>query len=114
MPTGLRRYQQTRQLHFITFSCFRRMPHFDHAASRDLFQRALERVRKRYTWAVIGYVVMPERALPGLKIETWGTLDRGKFASRDLGHQPGVERAGGARRRPQAAMPRAGAADYLC
>ena len=30
------------------------------AASRDLFESALERMRKRYTWAVIGYVAMPE------------------------------------------------------
>jgi hypothetical protein len=26
MPSGLRRYQQTKQLHFITFSCYRRKP----------------------------------------------------------------------------------------
>src|SRR6266478_6545843 len=26
MPTGLKRFQQTNQLHFITFSCYKRQP----------------------------------------------------------------------------------------
>ncbi len=60
MPAGLRRYQQTRQLHFITFSCYRRLCYLDSAAVRELFESALERIRKKSKWAVIGYVVMPE------------------------------------------------------
>jgi len=60
MPTELHRYQQTRQLHFITFSCYQRRSYLGDAGSRDLFESALERVRKRYRWAIIGYVVMPE------------------------------------------------------
>ena len=60
MPTELHRYQQTRQLHFITFSCYQRRSRLGDADSRDLFESALERVRKRYEWAIIGYVVMPE------------------------------------------------------
>ena len=30
------------------------------------------------------------RAIPCLKVQTWGTLYLGEFASRDPGHQPGV------------------------
>jgi putative transposase len=60
MPSGLHRYQQTGQLHFITFSCYRRLAYLGDAASRELFESALERIRKRYSWAVLGYVVMPE------------------------------------------------------
>jgi putative transposase len=60
MPSGLRRFQQTRQLHFVTFSCYHRLAYLGDAVSRDLFESALERIRKRYEWAVSGYVVMPE------------------------------------------------------
>ena len=60
MPVGLRRYQQTRQLHFITFSCYRRLSYLGSDRVRELFESALERIRKKYKWAVIGYVVMPE------------------------------------------------------
>jgi putative transposase len=60
MPTALHRYQQLRQLHFVTFSCYGRQSYLGDAASRDMFESSLERVRKRYAWAVIGYVVMPE------------------------------------------------------
>jgi hypothetical protein len=31
------------------------------------------------------------RALPCLKIETWGTQDGGEFTSQDLGHPPDVK-----------------------
>ena len=60
MPWGLKRFQQTRQLHFITFSCYRRRPFLDSPARRELFERALEDARRRYALFVTGYVVMPE------------------------------------------------------
>jgi putative transposase len=60
MPSGLHHYQQTGQLHFITFSCYGRKAHLGTLARRDLFESALERIRRRYCWAVLGYVVMPE------------------------------------------------------
>ncbi|HTV54916.1 MAG TPA: transposase [Terriglobia bacterium] len=46
--------------HFLTFSCFHRLPYLGTAAARDLFESALERVRLRYRLAVAGYVAMPE------------------------------------------------------
>ena len=60
MPTGLRRYQQSRCLHFLTFSCYRRQPFLASPGSGDLFELALEQSRIRYGFYVVGYVVMPE------------------------------------------------------
>jgi putative transposase len=60
MPWGLKRYHATRQLHFLTFSCYRRRPNFRTAKSRTTFESALEKVRQRYSLYVYGYVVMPE------------------------------------------------------
>jgi putative transposase len=60
MPSKLKRDQLTGEFHFLTFSCHDRRPYLDSAASRDLFERALEQSRKRYVFHVIGYVVMPE------------------------------------------------------
>jgi putative transposase len=60
MPSGLHHYQHTVQLHFITFSCHGRKAHLGTPARRDLFESALERIRRRYRWAVLGFVVMPE------------------------------------------------------
>jgi putative transposase len=49
-----------RDLHFVTFSCYRRRQYLGSAAARDLFQRSLETMRTRYDFFVTGYVVMPE------------------------------------------------------
>ena len=54
------RYQETGEFHFLTFSCYRRRAYLAAAAARELFEDALERVRRRYLLAVAGYVVMPE------------------------------------------------------
>jgi putative transposase len=47
-------------MHFITWSCYRRQPLLGTTARRDLLLTVLERMRERYRFAVIGYVVMPE------------------------------------------------------
>ena len=60
MPWGLQRWHGGGDLHFITFSCYRRQPLLASARRRDLFLKVLEQVRQRYQWVVIGYVVMPE------------------------------------------------------
>ena len=74
MPWGLKRYQQSRQLHFVTFSCYRREPLLDSAGSKDLFERALERARRGYRFYVAGYVVMPEHVHLLLSEPERGTL----------------------------------------
>lgn len=60
MPWGLRRYQQTRDLHFITFSCYRRQPLLESARAKRLFEMALEQARRQYRLWITGYVIMPE------------------------------------------------------
>jgi putative transposase len=60
MPNQLVRYQQTDDLHFITFSCYHRRPYLKSPATRDLFERSLESMRVRYHFNVVGYVIMPE------------------------------------------------------
>jgi len=60
VPRGLKRFQQARDLHFITFSCYRRQPKLGDPARRRVFEQALERVRKQYQFFIRGYVVMPE------------------------------------------------------
>ena len=60
MPSGLTRYQNCGALHFLTFSCYRRRPYLGEPEARDLFESALELMRQRYRFVVVGYVVMPE------------------------------------------------------
>jgi REP-associated tyrosine transposase len=60
MPWGLERWHGGHDLHFITFSCYRRQALLSNAHRRELFLKVLEDVRRRYQWVVIGYVVMPE------------------------------------------------------
>ncbi len=54
------RYQQTGEFHFLTFSCYRHLPYLSQVAPMELFEDALDRVRRRYLFAIAGYVVMPE------------------------------------------------------
>jgi len=59
MPWGLTRFYGADDLHFITTSCYHRKALLD-AARRDLLLVVLERMRLRYRFVVVGYVVMPE------------------------------------------------------
>ena len=60
MPKGLKRYYGRGHLHFLTFSCYRRLPLLATAQARQLFVRELARVRAEYGFLLVGYVVMPE------------------------------------------------------
>ncbi len=60
MPRGLQRFQQSRQSHFVTFSCYRRQPNFASPDIYDLFVQCLEDMRRRFSMCIYGYVVMPE------------------------------------------------------
>ena len=60
MPWGLKRFHETGNLHFITFSCYHRLPLLGDPEARDLFERALEQARRRWGLFVTGYVIMPE------------------------------------------------------
>ena len=60
MTKGLHRYYGTRNLHFITCSCYRGQPHLGTARLRDVFLTLLEETRRKYRFVVHGYVLMPE------------------------------------------------------
>ena len=60
MPSGLHRSYGAHHLHFITCSCYRRLPFLGTANARDRFLAILEQTRQRYRFVVVGYVVMPE------------------------------------------------------
>jgi putative transposase len=60
MPKGLQRYYGRGHLHFLTFSCYRRLPLLKTVRARDVFVRELARVRAEYGFLLVGYVVMPE------------------------------------------------------
>jgi putative transposase len=60
MPWGLERFQHTGHSHFVTFCCYHRRRLFITEASCQIFESALERVRRSYRLYIYGYVVMPE------------------------------------------------------
>ena len=60
MTRGLVRLQETGNLHFITFSCYQRRPYLRTSDARSLFEDSLERIRRKYGFYIVGYVIMPE------------------------------------------------------
>ena len=60
MPVGLKRYYGKGHLHFITFSCYRRLPLLKTVRARDIFVKELGKIRDEIEFHLIGYVVMPE------------------------------------------------------
>jgi putative transposase len=59
MPDGLKRIYGQGDLHFITFSCYRRLPLLNHIASRNIFLQELSLIRTEMDFRLVGYVVMP-------------------------------------------------------
>jgi putative transposase len=74
MPRGLKRYQQARDLHFITFSCYRRQPLLASPRAMHQFEIALELSRVLYDFYITGYVVMPEHVHLLISEPQGGTL----------------------------------------
>ncbi|MFZ0521006.1 MAG: transposase [Candidatus Acidiferrales bacterium] len=60
MPKGLERRYGHGHLHFITFSCYRRLPLLKSVRARNLLVEFLGQIRARYEFSLVGYVVMPE------------------------------------------------------
>jgi putative transposase len=55
-----RRYYGTKELHFITCSCYHRQAWLASRQRRDLFLAGFEEVRRGYGFVVVGYVAMPD------------------------------------------------------
>jgi putative transposase len=60
MPLGLKRFHESKQTHFINFTCYRRLRHLNSREARDVVVAMLEQTRQRYGFRVYGFVVMPE------------------------------------------------------
>lgn len=60
MREALKRYYGQRHLHFITCSCYHRLPLLRSAQAKNMFAGILGEVRESYGFALVGYVVMPE------------------------------------------------------
>ncbi len=60
MPYGLKRFQKAETLHFITFSCFHRLPFLESPEPKETFETILEQTRARHEARIYAYVLMPE------------------------------------------------------
>jgi putative transposase len=60
MPSSLKRYQTEGHYHFLTFSCYHRLPKLNDDRARIVFEQKLEGIRRRHRLFVFGYVLMPE------------------------------------------------------
>ncbi|HVC48506.1 MAG TPA: transposase [Terracidiphilus sp.] len=60
MTYGLKRFQKAEALHFITFSCFHRLPLLEAPGAMDVVEAVLEKTRARHEARICAYVLMPE------------------------------------------------------
>jgi putative transposase len=60
MTKRLVRIQNAGCFHFITFSCFHRLPVLARGRGYEIFEAQLEKTRLQYGFVVAGYVLMPE------------------------------------------------------
>ena len=60
MPSRLHRHYNLNHLHFITCSCYRRLPGLSDSRHRNFLLETLVRLRRRYKFALVGYVIMPD------------------------------------------------------
>jgi putative transposase len=59
MPAGLKRYYGKGHLHFITFSCYRRLPLLKTMRARDIFVQELGKIRDETEFCLVGYRATP-------------------------------------------------------
>lgn len=60
MPSRLKRFHGEGHYHFLTFSCYHRLPYLNNNHARIVFEETLERLRKKHNFYLFGYVLMPE------------------------------------------------------
>jgi putative transposase len=74
MPKGLIRLHHSGQSHFVTFSCYHRLPKLSSPEECRVFLETLESTRKRFAICIYGYVLMPEHVHLLLSEPDSGTL----------------------------------------
>jgi putative transposase len=60
MTKNLKRIFGRGDLHFLTFSCYQRLPRLGTPQARTAFVKQLGQIRDRHGFLLVGYVVMPE------------------------------------------------------
>ncbi len=58
--TGIEALPASKQSHFVTFTCYRRLRHLNDPGERDVVVAALEQARLHFSFRLYGFVVMPE------------------------------------------------------
>jgi putative transposase len=76
MRQPLQRFYGNGDLHFVTFSCFRRRPYLTKPSARTVFVETINEIRARHGFHLFGYVVMPEHV--HLLIDEAGALNPSK------------------------------------
>ncbi len=74
MPRGLIRFHHSGSFHFITFSCYHRLPLLARSGGYCVFEAELEATRVQYQFVVAAYVIMPEHVHLLVKEPRLGTL----------------------------------------
>ena len=95
MRQPLQRIYGRGDLHFVTFSCFRRRPYLMNPSARTAFVEILDEIRARHGFHLYGYVVMPEHV--HLLLDEAGAINPSKViqvvkqkVSGRLGHGTGI------------------------
>jgi REP element-mobilizing transposase RayT len=83
MPTCLKRFQQTNQLHFITFSCYKRQPFLRTQKAKNTLQQILEQTRNHQGLHIAAYGLMPEHVHLLTNEPATGILDEMGYLSLD-------------------------------
>jgi len=68
MPSGLKRYYGRGHLHFLTFSCYRRLPLLNTARARHMFVRGLAEHPKDWPWSSWAFYAKGEAGLVGIDV----------------------------------------------
>jgi putative transposase len=63
MPIGLERRHNTGQLHFITFSCYHRLPFLEAPEPKNILERVIEKARQSHALTIYACVLMPSTSI---------------------------------------------------
>jgi REP element-mobilizing transposase RayT len=90
-----KRYYGLNDLHFLTFSCYKRQPLLGTPHTRTIFVNTLATIRERYKFLLAGYVVMPEHVhmLISESPKASPSLVRSKVSDRSVYPSWGVPRS---------------------
>lgn len=68
------RFNFPNNVHFVTTSCYNRLPLFNSEDTKAIFVQSVIRVRNKYGFKLFGYVIMPEHVHILIQIENGKTI----------------------------------------